>query len=268
MAVGQTHPVTAERVALADRVAGRPPSDLALAASRQDGRWFARVALSWGVPVVLGIAIAMWSLGSGFAGLGDVPSVLDDGARGPSAVWSEHLALARLRAAQVDPGAVLYRVTAQPSGGAQDWLRPDGLLVVMLDFVGRESTLTVSTLDTKAPEVYNVSDPAGFDEMMQVGVPLPDRETALSRAGYLRIKPRLALAATLPDGMRFGQLDHADLYPYAELDLSTEEEPAWVVTYAGTAQELRISVDAKTGGILSRDVEAIDYEDYEGWEDY
>jgi hypothetical protein len=68
--------------------------------------------------------------------------------------------------------------------------------------------------------------------------------------------------------MRFGQLDHADLYPYAELDLSTEEEPAWVVTYAGTAQELRISVDAKTGGILSRDVEAIDYEDYEGWEDY
>jgi STE24 endopeptidase len=260
VATGHTHPVTAERVALAERVAGRPPSAVTVGSWKQDGRWFARVALSWGVPVLAGVAIAFWSIGSGLAGYGGARTVTDGSERGPSAVWSEHLAMARLRAAQIDPGAVLYRVTAEPYGSADEWYRSDNLLDVTFEFVGREGTFWISTVDSKPPEIYYVSESIGLDELLQAGDPVPDRERAISRADYLRIKPRLALAATLPDAIRFYQKGHDYLYPYLELDLTTEDaEPAWVVVYSGTEKDLELQMDAKTGKLLWSEVTTPDY---------
>ncbi|HET9493702.1 MAG TPA: M48 family metalloprotease, partial [Chloroflexia bacterium] len=265
VAAGYTHPVTAERVALADSMAGRPPSDAALGAGQQEGRWFARVALSWGVPVVLGVGIAMWGVGTGLAGFSGASSIGVGVERGPSGAWHEHLALARAAAAEVDPEAVLYNVTARPYDVSQDWLRSDVVLDVTFNFVGSEGLFSVSTLDKNPPEVYYVGDVVPAADYRQIGVPLPDAERAASRAGYLRIKPRLALAASLPDGLRFAQIDKASIYPYLVLDLDTgEAEPAWVVGYTGTAQELKVRLDAVTGEILSREVEQITYDEWEG----
>jgi hypothetical protein len=256
VAAGYTHPVTAERVALADSMAGRPPSGVALAAGKQEGRWFARVALSWGLPVVLGIGIAAWGIGSGLSGIGSVSPVVGASEHGPSAAWDQHLAVARAHAARVDPSAVLYRITAQPYGGVQGRLRADAVLDVAFDFVGSRGTFSVYTRDTKPPEVYEVSDIIPAGEIVQLGDVLPDAALAASRAEYLRIKPRLAFAASLPDGMRFARLDRDYLYAWLALDLSTAEaEPEWLVVYSGTAHDLVVWIDALTGQIVSRKIE-------------
>jgi hypothetical protein len=140
------------------------------------------------------------------------------------------------------------------------------VLDVTFNFVGSEGLFSVSTLDKQPPEVYYVSDVVPAADYRQIGVPLPDAERAASRAGYLRIKPRLALAASLPDGLRFAQMEKANVYPYLELDLDTADaEPSWVVGYTGTAQELRVRLDAVTGEIVSRDVEQITYDEWEGY---
>ena len=260
VAAGYTHPVTAERVALADSMAGRPPSDAALGAGKQEGRWLARVALSWGVPVVLGIGIGLWGVGSALGGLGSAPSDISTVEYGPSASWEQHLAVARAHAARVDPDAVLYKVMAQPYGDPKDWLRPDAVLDVTFEFVGREGTFSVHTLDARPPEVYDVSDVVTTDEWQQMGDELPDAEVAASRAGYLRIKPRLAFAGSLPDGIRFAQLDGGYLYAWLQLDLSTAEaEPEWLVVYSGSGQDLEVWMDALTGEIISREVAKIEY---------
>ena len=261
VATGHTHPVTAERVALAERVAGRPPSNMSVGASQQGGRWFARVAVSWGVPVLAGVLIALWSIGSGLAGPRGVRTVTEGIERGPSAVWSEHLAMARLRAAQVDPGAVLYRVTAEPYEVADEWYRSDSVLFVTFDFVGRESIFSISTVDSEPPRIDYVSESTPLDELLQVGDPVPDREKAISRAEYMLIKPRLAFAASLRDAIRFARkYDDDYLYPYLELDLTTDNaKPCWVAVYSGTEKDLELRMDAKSGKILWSEVSRPDY---------
>ena len=212
-----------------------------------------------------GVAIGLWSVGAGLSGVGRVSPVEGDSERGPSAVWSEHLGLAWLEAAQVDPGAVLYGITAEPYDVMADWLSPDSPLEVTFDFMGREGTFSISTVDSKPPRVLYVTEMFRFDEMRDAGMTVPDRAKVLSRADYLRIKPRLALTASLPDGIRFERVDGDYVYPYLELDLATnEEEPAWVVVYEGTTHDLEVWMDAKSGEILSRDVEKIEYDEWDG----
>jgi hypothetical protein len=118
----------------------------------------------------------------------------------------------------------------------------------------------VYTLDGWPPEVYDVSDVVPTEEWQQLGDVLPDAQVAASRAGYLRIKPRLAFAGSLPDGIRFAQLDRGYLYAWLQLDLSTAEaEPEWLVVYSGSGQGLEVWMDALTGEIVSREIAKIEY---------